>query len=136
MSNRFRHPIYGVKPKVVVRPSRQVASGTNSYCFEPCAGIIDSFIALELAIYNIECALQQYYQPNRAVAEFIAKMSARCSVPPVIFVRLVWRETNVGVAFNINNAIHRLQIKDIYLRYGFDYLGDPLFKDVLGLTLI
>ena len=118
-----------------MRPANNKKS-SESYCFEPCPGIADAFISLELAIFNTQRTLQQYYQPQRAVSEFIAKMNAKCIVPPVIFVRLVWRESYKGVSFNINNAIHRLQIKDIYLTYGFDHKSDPIFKDALGLTLV
>jgi hypothetical protein len=98
--------------------------------------MLEALIALENNIFLTQQALQQYYQPDRAVSEFIAKMYARCSVPPTIFVRLAWREQYPTTVFNINNPFHRLQIKDIYLIYGFDYLKDPLFKDTLGLTLI
>jgi hypothetical protein len=99
---------------------------------------LDVFLALETTIFNTERALQQYYQPARAVSEFIARMTARCAIPPVVFVRLAWRNSHPTELFNINSPMNRLQIKDIYLAYGFGilYQDDPLFKDALGLTLI
>ena len=134
-NTNYRHPIYGVKQRVVVKPKAKVVSSVP-YCYDPCPGILDAFLALESAIFNTERALQQYYEPARAVSEFVAKMSARCTVPPVIFVRLVWRNSFPKEVFDITNPINRLQIKDIYLAFGFDYTGDPLFKDALGKTLI
>lgn len=138
--SKYRHPIYGVKRRVVIQPTAATATSGNT-CYEPCPGIENAFIALEAAIFNIERALQQFYQPQRAVSDFIAKMSARCFVPPAILVRLVWRETYTGVKFDITDRIQRLQIKYIYMMYSatnpdFNYRDDPLFKDALGLTLI
>ncbi len=133
MSSRsFRHPISPRKRKVVIRKSTSTISSVP-FCYNPCPGLLDSFIALENQIFLTQQSLQQYYQPDRAVADFIAQMSARCTVPPVIF---AWRQEYDGVRFDITNAIQRLQIKDIYLRYGFDHTADPIFKDALGLTLV
>jgi len=132
---KYRHPIYGVKPRVVLRQNAAVASSKNA-CYDPCPGLFDVFLALEQTIFNTQRALQQYYQPARAVSDFIARMTARCAIPPVVFVRLAWRNSHSTELFNINNPINRLQIKDIYLAYGFEYRNDPLFKDALGLTLI
>ena len=134
-SHRYRHPIYGIKKRVVVRPVNKVVS-SESYCYEPCPGIDAAFFALEDAIFNLERTLQQYYQSQRVVSEFVAKMSARCFIPPVLFVRLVWRETYKGEKFDTTNVMHRLQLKYIYLQYGFSYSDEPLFKDALGLTLV
>ncbi len=131
----FRHPITPRKRKVVIRKSVSTISSTP-FCYNPCPGLLDSFIALEQQIFLTQQSLQQYYQADRTVAEFIAKMSARCTVPPVIFVRLVWRQEYSDTRFEITNAIQRLQIKDIYLRYGFDHTADPIFKDALGLALV
>ena len=134
-SNRYRHSIYGVKPRVVLRKNAAVASSVVE-CYNPCPSLLDSFLAFEEALFNTERTLQQYYQPNRAIADFIANMTARCGIPPVVFVRLAWRQAYQNTLFDINNAIHRLQIKDIYLSYNFEYRNDPLFKDALGLTLV
>jgi len=133
--SKYRHPIYGTTRRVIVRPVSKVVS-TEPYCYEPCPGIDAAFVALEDAIFNLERTLQQYYQAQRVVSEFIAKMSGRCFLPPAIFVRLVWREAHKDVKFDITNTMHRLQIKYIYVRYGFDYSDEPLFKDALGLTLV
>lgn len=133
--SKYRHPIYGRKPRVIIRPSVPTTS-SETYCYNPCPGLIDSFIALEDAIFNVERALQQYYQANRAVADFIAKMSARCTVHPMVFVRLVWRQAHPNETFNIMDPLQRLQIKYIYIYFNLNYKDDPLFKDALGLTLI
>lgn len=133
--SKYRHPIYGINRRVIVRPASNVVS-SEPYCYDPCPGIDATFVALEDAIFNLERTLQQYYQAQRIISECVANMSARCFLPPAIFVRLVWREANKDVRFDITNVMHRLQIKYIYVRYGFDYSDEPLFKDALGLTLV
>jgi hypothetical protein len=130
----YRHPIVSRRRKVIIRPSATIISSAP-FCYNPCPGLRDAFIALENQIFLTEQALQQYYQPDRAVSEFIARMDARCTVPPVIFVRLVWRQENPR-PFNINEIMDRLDIKDIYVRYGFQYKDDPIFNDTLGRTLV
>lgn len=84
----------------------------------------------------IEQTVQKSYPITAIINEFVAQMSARTTVRPVIFVRLAWRERNPGVYFDINYPLHRLQIKGLYIEYGFDHRSDPLFKDALGLTLV
>ena len=136
MSNRSRRPIYGGKPKIVITTPADDTTDTVPLCAEEGPGIRDAYLAVEASILKVQQSLQQFFDPMRAVSQFIAKMSARGFVPIPIFVRLYWREHDPDVRFDINNAIHRLQIKDIYLMYGWDYRADPLFKDALGLTLV
>ena len=84
----------------------------------------------------VEQTVQKSYPITAIINEFVASMSARTGVRPVLFVRLAWRERNPGVYFDINYPLHRLQIKGLYIEYGVDYRNDPLFKDALGLTLV
>lgn len=136
MSNRSRRPVYGGKPKIVITTPADDTTDTVPLCAEECPGIRDAYLAVEESILKVQQSLQQFFEVTRAVSQFIARMSARGIVPIPIFVRLYWREHNPGVRFDINNGIHRLQIKDVYLLYGWNYLTDPLFQDALGLTLV
>ena len=130
---RATRPIYGISKK-------KVAGGDpgNSGCLPACPDICGTYIAVERLIYNFQLAIKEFFPSFTAVSTFIANMSGRASVPPTIFVRLAWRTVHDGVAFDIKNAIHRLQIKAIYIQYGWSDLvpRDPLFKDALGLTLL
>lgn len=118
----YRHPIYGIKQ----RP--------NNQCPE-CPNIMGAFQNLQNLLFNVGRTVQTFFPSASIVSVFRAPMGVRAYLGPALFVRMVWRQTHSGVSFDVDNPIHRLQIKDIYLVYGMDYLNDPLFKDALGLTL-
>jgi hypothetical protein len=101
-----------------------------------CPDLDKVFSDFEEFVRFVQQTVQKSYPITAIISEFVAAMSARTTVRPVLFVRLVWRERNPGVYFDINYTLHRLQIKGIYLEYGADHRGDPLFKDALGLTLV
>jgi hypothetical protein len=86
---------------------------------------------------QVQRVVKDFYTIEGIVAQVIADMSARTYVKPVIFVRLVWREENTGVYFEITNRFHRLALLDIYFRYNLrSYIdSDPLFKDDMGCVL-
>ena len=86
---------------------------------------------------QVQRVVKDFYTIEGVVAQVIADMTARTYVKPVIFVRLVWREENTGVYFDIANRLHRLALLDIYFRYNLrSYIdADPLFKDDMGCIL-
>ena len=109
----------------------------SSYCQTlMCPDLDKVFSDFEEFVKFVQQTVQKSYPITAIISEFVAAMQARTAVRPVLFVRLVWRERNPGVYFDINYPLHRLQIKGIYIEYGVDHRGDPLFKDALGLTLV
>ena len=109
----------------------------SSYCQSlMCPDLDIVFSDFAEFVKFVQQTVQKSYPITAIINEFVASMSARTAVRPVLFVRLVWRERNPGVYFDINYPLHRLQIKGIYIEYGVDHRGDPLFKDALGLTLV
>lgn len=109
----------------------------SSYCQTlMCPDLDKVFSDFEEFVRFVEQTVQKSYPITAIISEFVAAMQARTTVRPVLFVRLVWRERNPGVYFDINYPLHRLQIKGLYLEYGMDHRSDPLFKDALGLTLV
>ena len=110
---------------------------SSSYCQSlMCPDLDIVFSDFAEFVKFVEQTVQKSYPITAIISEFVAAMQARTTVRPVLFVRLVWRERNPGVYFDINYPLHRLQIKGIYIEYGVDYRTDPLFKDALGLTLV
>lgn len=110
---------------------------SSSYCQSlMCPDLDTVFSDFAEFVKFVEQTVQKSYPITAVITEFVAAMSAKTGVRPVLFVRLVWRERNPGVYFDINYPLHRLQIKGIYIEYGVDHTGDPLFKDALGLTLV
>lgn len=86
---------------------------------------------------QVQRVVKDYYTIEGVIAQVIAEMTARTYVKPVVFVRLVWREENTGVYFDIANRLHRLALLDIYFRYNLRSFidSDPLFKDDMGCVL-
>jgi hypothetical protein len=110
---------------------------SSSYCQSlMCPDLDKVFTDFSEFVKFVQQTVQKSYPITAIISEFVAAMQARTAVRPVLFVRLVWRERNPGVYFDINYALHRLQIKGIYIEYGVDHRADPLFKDALGLTLV
>lgn len=109
----------------------------STYCQTlMCPDLDKVFSDFEEFVRFVEQTVQKSYPITAIISEFVAAMEARTTVRPVLFVRLVWRERNPGVYFDINNVIHRLQIKGIYIELKRDHSNDPLFKDTLGQTLV
>jgi hypothetical protein len=117
-------------------PRLKSVASPSGVCINPCANIRDTFIAFSDLIYKVERTIPFNYTVEGAISEFVADMKARAYVSPALFVRLVWRHENPDVKFEIDNRIHRLQIKDIYARYKYNYLADRLFQDAIGQTLV
>lgn len=112
-----------------------IASG--AYCQSlMCPDLDKVFSDFEEFVKFVEQTVQKSYPITAIINEFVAQMTAKATIRPVLFVRLVWRERNPGVYFDINYPLHRLQIKGLYIEYGFNHRADPLFKDALGLTLV
>ena len=83
----------------------------------------------------IEGNVQTLFPPTFVLNEIVGSMSVRAYLPPVLYVRVTWRQRYPDKLFDTKNILQRLQIKGIYLEYGMDHRADPLFKDSLGLTL-
>lgn len=92
--------------------------------------------SLASLIYAIEVSIDKYFPNANVTTGIVAKARAVARLPPVLFVRLTWRQRYPGTFFDDQNVLHRLQIKGLYLEFGWDYCNDPLFKDALGIGLI
>jgi hypothetical protein len=85
------------------------------------------FTSIAKTILTVQKTIQRFFPSAKVVSEFIADMGARMYVSPALYVRITWRQMYAGATFNIENPLQRLQIKDIYLMYGYDWTKDPLF---------
>ena len=108
-------------------------AATRPTC-QPLRPILEDLAELFTQVQRV---VKDYYTIEGIVAQVIAEMTARTYVKPVVFVRLVWREENTGVYFEITNRLHRLALLDIYFRYNLrSFIDvDPLFKDDMGCVL-
>lgn len=112
--SRTPRPIYGIK--------KTNACETTDVCLtgDLLTGIFGLITALKQTVTDL-------YPTGRAMANYIAKMSARGSVPVPLFIRLAWRKEHPTIAFD-STRLQLLQIKDLYLSYGFDWTQDKLFE--------
>jgi hypothetical protein len=78
----------------------------SSYCQTlMCPDLDKVFSDFEEFVKFVEQTIQKSYPITAVITEFVAAMSAKTGVRPVIFVRLVWRERNPGIYFDINRSI-------------------------------
>lgn len=113
----YKHNVYGAGDKLFNIPN-----------IDPDTCCRDALLALSNLLSVMQNAIN-YFIPNTAIlAPMIAAMGGKATVSDKVFVRLTWRKENQGVVFKADNLLQKLQIKDIYLRYGMDYTKDPLFK--------
>lgn len=127
--------MYG-EPKTVAVTNEEAALAESGVCIPRYPDILDSFLSLNELIYTIERTIPVNFSVDGVIAEFVAEMSGRAFVSPAVYVRLIWRQEHATVRFDMNDRIHRLQIKDIYVRLGYDYKLDRMFQDTIGLSLI
>lgn len=123
-------PIYGGASTYV----STTTSTTSTYVVDTCCK--DALLALTFLFSAIENVVDIFFPSLSIIAPMIAPMGARAGVSEKVYVRLIWRHEYEGIIFHPENLLQRLQIKEIYLRYGWDYTVDPLFMDPIGLTLV
>lgn len=115
-------PIYGdIASRVDLKPIKEAWS--------------DALESLYRTTTIIEVDIQTLFPPTFVLSEIVGSMSVRAYLPPVLYVRVTWRQRYPEKLFDTKNLLHRLQIKGIYLEFGADHRVDPLFKDEIGLTL-
>lgn len=98
-------------------------------CPDICQPIptLDAILKLVVATTYV---VDQFFPKEKAMAPYVAKMGFRGAVPIPIFVRLAWKKQYPGVTYD-NTRIQILQLKDVYLQYGFDWKTDPYLSRIL-----
>lgn len=134
MSRSSRRPIYGVYR------SRKITPSSDNFCVDvKCPDLKPAFLALSSYIKETSEVVGTCYNRPGVVSNFIAAIRGTMYMSPKLLIRLWWRQTYPTNLFDVNNLFHRLQIKDLYIAYGYSYeiySQDPLFKDALGLSLL
>lgn len=68
----------------------------------------------------------KFFPVANAFAPIVAEMKATITLPPFLFVRLVWANQHKGVAFDKTRYKHLVDLIDLYYQYKFDPTTDPL----------
>ena len=92
-----------------------------------------AFADLMVFIQNLIPAIEKFFPTIKVTTTKLAAMEISASVPPVVFVRLVWVKQNKGVAFSKLNLYQLLQLEFIYSTIGLLPLWaeDPLYSAYL-----
>lgn len=118
----YRHGIYGARKQT----SAEVACQTLTDIVKRMGGTMMALMA----------TIDAYFPVTFVTTEVIGSVRGMVTMPHTIFVRVTWRQRYPNTYFDLQNVLHRLQIKGIYLENGWDPCVDPLFKDAFGITLL
>jgi hypothetical protein len=108
-------PIYGISSKT---------SAANT-CGCP-VGLNALFANLVMMLEETKEVINTFFPVAKAFAPIIADMKVEVTMPPFIFVRLVWADQHKGVAFNKTKYKHIIDLIDLYYQFKFDPKTDPL----------
>lgn len=89
--------------------------------------------SLTNTIGNLMSVIDKFFPETKSFATVIGDVSARQAMPPGMFVRLVWAKRFPGQVF-VNDRLHNLQLKQIYLEFQANWRDDPFLVAVLGST--
>jgi hypothetical protein len=113
----FARPIYGT-----------FASDTHCVCTPETPPTVGLSL-LQQVIGLLRSTIDKFYPRAAVNAPFTARMSARGYLPAELVTRLIWIKRYIGVQFDPTSAIHRSQLKDIYLENLCEWRNDKLFAD-------
>ena len=83
------------------------------------------YAALETMVKEVIDVIDKFFPALTAFANVEGNVSARVTMPPPIFMRLVWIGRNPGETLN-NDPLQVVQLKQIYYEYNMDWNQDPL----------
>jgi len=96
----------------------------------PLALYLDS---LTNTIGNMIGVINKFFPEIKSYAPVIGDMRALQAAPPAIFVRLVWAKRFPNEEF-VNDRLHNLQLKQIYLEFQQRWQDDMYLVAGLGTT--
>jgi hypothetical protein len=101
-------------------------AGDAAACSQDVCLTIPTLTDLLSFIDSVRQVVFSLFPKATAHAPYVARMGARGGVPIPIFVRLVWRSRHDGVKFE-KTPVQLIQLRDIYLEWGFDPTTDKIF---------
>jgi hypothetical protein len=85
-----------------------------------------SLTLVKSILSSLRTVIDKFYNPFFGVSQVIGNMAMSASVPTVIYVRVIWVNSNTGTKFDKTNSIHLEDLKFIYNNIGKDWHKDPL----------
>lgn len=119
-ARRATKPIYGMNKRL-----------TGQGGCDPAVACMTTELLTQIlhVIEQTKIVVDTLYPAAHASATYIAKMTARGFIHPVLFTRIAWRKLYTGQEYT-GSLVQIMQIKDIYLSYGLDWTSDTLFDNL------
>jgi hypothetical protein len=117
-TRRSTKPIYGMNKRL-----------TGQGGCDPAVACMTTELLTQIlhVIEQTKIVVDTLYPAAHASATYIAKMTARGFISPILFTRIAWRKLYAGQEYT-GTLVQIMQIKDIYLSYGLDWEEDKLFE--------
>ena len=89
-------------------------------------------LTLETLTQSILTVIDDFFPAISATARLIGNMTAKASMPPMMFVRMYWTKMHPGQIWT-NSDYEQLELIDIYLQFpGLDWTSDYLLTVTLN----
>jgi hypothetical protein len=95
---------------------------------DPNSSPITALVLLRNILSTLTSTIEKFYPPENLNAPFTANMAVRGFISPVVMVRLLWIKKYDNEQFSIDNPLHVIRLKDLYLSLNRDWHQDPFFK--------
>lgn len=114
-------PIYGI--------SQKVAPGGEPDCSCTVDPSIESSLGLLLTLLTkMRANIEKYFPVAEVNLGLTGRMNLTMKVPPVMMVRLIWRDRNPTAKQDRYDPFYLNALRDIYLEYMWDPMTDPLLN--------
>lgn len=117
-----KKPIYGLSTKAGAPDDTECSCRVDP----SIESSLSTFLRLlEIMRNNIE----QYFPATNVASQIRGSFTVGLMVPPIILVRLIWRDRNPGGTQDRTNPLYLNALRDIYLEMMIDPKTDPLLKE-------
>jgi hypothetical protein len=72
--------------------------------------------------------VEEFFPGATAFARLVAPMGATLTLSPALMMRFLWMKAHPGIMFDSMNHTALLQLKDLYLKHGFDWTTDAVLN--------
>jgi hypothetical protein len=72
--------------------------------------------------------VELFFPGSTAFANLVAPMGATLTMSPALMMRFLWMKAHPGIIFDSMNHTALLQLKDLYLKYGYDWTTDRVLN--------
>ena len=72
--------------------------------------------------------VEEFFPGATAFARLVAPMGATVTMSPALTMRFLWMKAHPGILFDSMNHTALLQLKDLYLKHGFDWTTDAVLN--------